>query len=113
MVTAAGPNMMPVLREYSLPTFIEYVDKFDYQLEVMSLEEDSMARKTDLAKSARWQKISIMRDALIKSEVVAWFDADIMICRKDEDIAGHLRVDDYQGFVLHKVPAENRINPNS
>ena len=113
IITAAGPNMMPLLSKYSLPTFVEYANTFDYDLRVIPLEKDSMDRKADLAKSARWHKISIMRDALTNSKVVIWLDADIMICRNDEDIISNLEPHDYQGFVLHDVPAENRINPNS
>ena len=113
LVTAVGPNMVPVLERYSLPTFETYANTHGYDVSVVSLAGDSMQRKDEAAKAARWRKIGIMRDALMRSEVAVWFDADVMINRFDEDIVSHLGQQDYQGFVLHHVPAEDRINPNS
>lgn len=113
LVTAAGPNMMPVLQNHSLPTFKKFADKQGYDIRVTELPSDSLARKDPQAKNARWQKMAILRDALATNDIAVWLDADILIRRFDEDIADHLAETDYQGLVLHKVPAENRINPNT
>jgi hypothetical protein len=113
LVSAAGPNMAPILDSYSLPTFNQYASKNNYSVYIERLETDSLARKDEHAKRARWKKISIMREALMQNDIVVWFDADILIRRFDEDLALYLRPNDYQGLVLHSVPAENRINPNT
>lgn len=113
LVTAAGPNMMPILQNYSLPTFKKFADAHDYKVKVIELPSDSLARKDSQAKNARWQKMAILRDALTTNDIAVWLDADILIRRFDDDVASHLKETDYQGFVLHDVPAENRINPNT
>lgn len=105
--------MLPLLHKYSLPTFEKFANNNGYIVEVVELPRDDLARKSKEAREARWQKMSIMRNALERNDLAVWFDADVMICRYDEDIAGHLQESDYQGFVLHDVPAENRINPNT
>lgn len=113
LVTAAGPNMLPVLRQYTLPAFERFAEAQQYQVQVEELAVDSLARKNDAAKHARWHKIELLRQALARHEVVAWFDADVLIRRFDDDPAMHLRDDAFQGLVLHAVPAERRINPNT
>lgn len=113
LVTAAGPNMMSVLEEFSLPTFERFAQEHRYDVEVTELYDDSLARKDAQAKEARWQKINIVRKALSNSALVVWLDADVLIKRFDEDIADNLSEVSYQGLVLHDVPAENRINPNT
>jgi hypothetical protein len=113
LVTAAGPNMMPVLEEYTLPTFKEFARINNYNIEVTPLTTDSLLRKHDAAKKARWQKIEIMRRALRNSDVVAWFDADVIITKSNRDIIDDAEAEDFQGLVIHEVPAESRINPNT
>ena len=113
LITAAGPNMMPVLEGYSLPAFKRFADEHGYTVHVEKLAENSAARKSKAAKEARWQKIRLMRQALEDNDVAVLFDADVLICRFDQDIADNLAPSDYQGLVLHDVPAEQRINPNT
>ena len=113
IVTAAGPNMLPVLTRFSLPSFSWFAERQGYTVQVTHLQQDDTVRKSDSAKRARWQKLSIIRGALEQSKVVVWFDADVIICRNDTDILESLGPTDYQGLVLHSVPSENRINPNT
>lgn len=113
MVTAVGPNMSDILTKYSLPTFQHYADAQGYDVHVEQLDEDCTTRKSDAAKAARWQKMDILRRVLHGSDLAVWFDADVLVARSDEDIADNLRDGDFQGVVLHDVPAEDRINPNT
>jgi hypothetical protein len=113
LVTAAGPNMIPVLEQFTLPSFEKFAEVNDYSINVTQLAADSLLRKHIAAKQARWQKIEIIRKALHHNDVVAWFDADIVITRSDTDILEDIGNDDFQGLVLHDVPAESRINPNT
>lgn len=113
LVTAAGPNMMPILDRFSLPTFERFADRHGYQIHVEELLTDDTARKSDAAKAARWQKVGLMRRILEANDVAVWFDADVLICRSDTDIASHIKPGYFQGLVLHSVPAENRVNPNT
>lgn len=105
--------MLPILEEFSLPTFQRFADQHNYEVHVEVLPTDCLTRKSPVAKAARWQKMGLLRRLLQNNDVAVWFDADILICRGDEDIATHLGPDDFQGMVLHSVPAENRTNPNT
>jgi hypothetical protein len=114
LVTAAGPNMMPVLVGHALPSFERYAAAQGYEVKVEALANDSAARKDEAAKAARRQKIDIIRGALRVSDIALWVDADAIITRKDQDVADELRNDSFQGLVLHNVPTEgNRTNPNT
>ena len=105
--------MWPVLQKYTLPSFQRYGVVQGYNVTAHQLATDSRARKDLAAKQARWQKIRIIRQSLQKSSMVVWFDADVVILRTDQDIAIHLKPTDFQGLVMHQVPAEDRINPNT
>ncbi len=111
IVTAAGPNMREVLDRYTLPSFIRFADRYKYEVQVNYLETDGLSRKGSEVRKARWQKINLIKQALLKHSIVLWLDADTMICRDDEDVP--LEPTDYQGLVLHHVPSEGRVNPNT
>ncbi len=113
IVTAAGPSMSSVLTGIALPAFSAFAEQHGYKMQVNYLSEDDAERKSELARSARWQKIRIVRSALEQNDVVVWFDADVLVCRTDRDILEHLRDSDYQGLVMHTVIKEDRTNPNT
>ena len=113
IVTAAGPSMFPVLTKLSLPSFVSFAERHDYRIQAIYVTEDDGNRWSDVAKSVRWQKLCFIRSVLEQSDVVVWFDADVLICRTDEDILDSLDATDYQGLVLHSIPMENRTNPNT
>jgi hypothetical protein len=113
LVTAAGPMMTPLLRNYSLPSFQAFGRAQGYETIAHSSIQDSHERQSAIGRGARWAKIDLLRKALRQSDVGLWVDADVIICRTDEDIANLLRPDSFQGLVLESVPSQNRINPNT
>ena len=113
IVTAAGPNMAPILTAISLPSFASFAMRHSYKMQVTYVPEDDADRWSAIAKSVRWQKLRLIRSALEQSDVVVWFDADVLVCRTDIDILDSLDATNYQGLVLHSVPSENRTNPNT
>ena len=113
IVTFAGPNMRPFLDAFSLPSFKRFADRHNYMLQVTYPERDDADRRTSFAKEVRWGKLSLIRSALEQNDVVLWLDADVLLCRFDTDIIDSLGNDDFQGLVLHSVPFENRISPNT
>lgn len=112
LVTAAGPLMAPLL-QYSLPTFRQYGEAQGYDVVAERIEQDSSQWHSKNGREARWAKLGILRRVLENSDIAAWFDADIIICRDDEDISGHLRDDSFQALTMEQVPSENRLNPNT
>ena len=104
--------MMPVL-DLSLPSFTSFADRHGYTLQVSHVSADDADRWSATAKRVRWEKVSIIQSTLEQSDVVVWLDADVLLCRTDTDILDSLGAYDYQGLVLHSVPFENRITPNT
>lgn len=108
----AGPNMKPVL-DLSLPLFSEFADRHGYTLQVSHVSADDADRWSTTAKAVRWQKVSFIESILKQNDFVVWFDADVLLRRIDTDILDSLDASDYQGLVLHSVPFEKRITPNT
>jgi hypothetical protein len=104
--------MQQVLEEVSLPAFEQYADRWGYDVQPTLLQRDGSGAD-GAAQAAKWQKIQLLRNALMCHELVVWFDADVLIQRDDEDIADHLHPEHFQAMALEQVPAEHRINPNT
>jgi hypothetical protein len=112
IVTAAGPAMREVLHDLALPTFHRYAQRWGYHVRAVDLVVDGQG--TDLgARQAKWAKLRLLRQALAQYRLALWLDADVLLLRQDEDVAGHLRSGDFQGLVLERVPREQRVNPNT
>lgn len=112
VLTAAGPTMRRTMHELALPTFQRFADEWDYDVRVVDLDSDG-AGASALAQRAKWEKVSLLRDALRAYPVALWLDADVLVVRTDEDIAGHLHDDHFQALAIEHVPAEHRVNPNT
>jgi hypothetical protein len=112
LLTAAGPQMRGVMCDLALPTFHRYAAHWGYDVLAVDLPADGVGADP-AARRAKWQKIQLIRDALIYSPVVVWLDADVLLLRDDEDIVGHLHPGHFQALALEQVPAEHRINPNT
>lgn len=112
VLTAAGPNMRRTMHELALPTFRRFAEEWDYDVRVVDLDSDG-AGASALAQRAKWEKVSLLRDALRAYPVALWLDADILVVRTDEDIAGHLHDDHFQALAIEHVPSEHRVNPNT
>jgi hypothetical protein len=113
ILTAAGPNMHGMLHDYSLPTFKAYAKKWGYGVEAHELQIDGDGND-DAAKKAKWAKLGLMEKALESSaDIIVWIDADVLIMRHDEDIAGHLLPGTFQALTYEMVPTEHRISPNT
>lgn len=114
IVTAAGPNMWPLLEDYALPSFEAYGAEQGFTVNAERLKVDGKNRSEAAPRrAAKMAKYDLLEEALSNHEVAVWFDADIVICRSDDDITSHLRDEDFQAFVLEQVPYDRRINPNA
>lgn len=112
VLTAAGPNMRRTMHELALPTFRRFADEWGYDVRAVDLDSDG-AGASALAQRAKWEKVSLLRDALTTYPLALWLDADVLVVRTDEDIAGHLHDDHFQALAIEHVPAEHRVNPNT
>jgi hypothetical protein len=114
IVTAAGPNMLPLLKNYALPTFDRLARALDGDLRSVDLATDSSEYLAEEARRARWAKMDAIEQAFSDGyEEVLWLDADTLVVRCDDDPFRYLRADDFQGFVLEHNSIEARTNPNT
>jgi len=113
IVTAASPRMWHLVERYSLPTFRRFADRFAYEVLASRLDDDGASDDRRATNATRWAKLPLLRQALESYDTVVWFDADVMICRFDDDIASHLAPDKFQAFAIEQVPQDRRINPNT
>lgn len=105
LVTAAGPQVRPLLNDLALPGFARYAARWDWQLLVEDLPEADAAPHVS--------KLRLLRQALEVFELVLWLDPETLLLRDDEDVAQHLHPDHFQALGLEHVPAEHRINPTT
>lgn len=112
VVTAAGPQMRPVLHEFALPTFRRFADRWGYAVLAEDLAGDGAGADSS-AQRAKWAKIRLLRAALVEFPLAVWLDADVLIVRDDEDIAAHLHPEHFQALAMEHVPYEHRVNPNT
>ncbi len=105
--------MSSVLTTLALPSFSAFAQAHCYKMQVNYVTEDDTDRTSETARTVRWQKLRFIRSALEQSDVVVWFDADVLVCRTDVDILDCLGDSDYQGLTLHRVVKEHRTNPNT
>jgi hypothetical protein len=113
IVSAAGPAMLPMLEQYALPSFERYADAMGYGIHVEKLDSDSSDDKNPFNRAARWAKLGVIRELLDTCDTLVWLDADVIICRQNEDIADGVHPDAFQGLALDWVPQAQRINPNT
>jgi hypothetical protein len=112
IVTAAGPTLRSVLHDHALPSFHRFAARWGYVVHAHDLDSDGAGADAS-AQSAKWKKLSFLRQALAHHPLVIWFDADVLVVRDDEDIADHLHPDHFQALALEQVPHEHRVNPNT
>ncbi len=98
IVTAAGPRMWHLLERYALPTFWRFADRFAYDVLPSFLDDDGRSEDRRATNGARWAKLPLLREAAESYDIVVWLDADVMICRFDDDIASHLAPEKFQAF---------------
>ncbi|PZS12636.1 MAG: hypothetical protein DLM57_18540 [Pseudonocardiales bacterium] len=104
--------MRDVLHDLALPSFLRYADCWGYAVHAEDLAVDGVGADR-AAQHAKWEKIRLLRQALASFPLVVWLDADVLLLRADEDIAGHLHPSHFQALALEHVPAEHRTNPNT
>jgi hypothetical protein len=112
VVTAAGPQMRPVLHDLALPTFRTWARCWGWTVLPHDLASDGVGADHG-AQSAKWAKLRLLRKALQQHPLVLWLDADVLLLGVEEDISTHLHPDSFQALALESVPAEHRVNPNT
>src|SRR3954452_16957939 len=104
--------MQAALYELALPTFRRWARRWGWAVDAVDLTADGVAADAG-AQRAKWAKIGLLRSALERAPLAMWVDADVLLLRDDEDVAGHLHRAAFQALALEHVPAEHRVNPNT
>ena len=109
VVTAAGPNMRPLLHQFALPTFA-LREPVGVPVAV-DLAHDGTAADA-CAQHAKWAKVGLMRQALrAPAGAVARRRRPAAPHRRGH--RAHLHPDHFQALALEYVPFEHRVNPNT
>ncbi|HEU0103901.1 MAG TPA: hypothetical protein VFR07_16410 [Mycobacteriales bacterium] len=90
LVTAAEPRRRDALHGLALPTFRRYADRWDYDLQAVDLPTGPTSGRGT---------VRLLRRALSEHRLVVWLDPDMLLLRRDEDVAGLLRPRSFQGLV--------------
>ena len=104
--------MRTVLHDLALPSFQRWAQGRGWDVLAEDLATDG-AGADPAAQHAKWAKVGLLRRALQRYPLVLWLDADVLLLRDDEDVAGHLHPAHFQALVLESVPSEHRVNPNT
>jgi hypothetical protein len=112
LVSAAGPSMRAALHDLALPTFRRWANRWEWEVWPVELDADGESADAG-AQRAKWAKLGLLRDALLRAPLAMWVDADVLLLRADQDVTVHLQPSAFQGLALEQVPAEHRVNPNT
>lgn len=84
----------------SSPSFIFYANRFNYDVffPCESFFSDSIK-----SKPFSWWKIELITNLLHDYDRVLWLDADVIICKFDQDINNELDNNDHFGLVVHQL----------
>lgn len=108
VITSFGTGYHSRLLSLSIPTLQLYAQNHQYDLFVPS---DSFFSETTKQLPPAWWKIDIIQYLLKQYDRVLWIDADVIICRFENDISESLDNSTDFGLVVHETP-DGQI-PNS
>lgn len=101
IIASFGTNYHSRLLALSIPTLYLYSHNHDYDLFIPN--NDFFSDETKQMPPS-WWKLDIIEHLFKNYDRVLWLDADVMICRFDEDISDSLDSDSDFGVVVHQTP---------
>lgn len=100
VITSFGIGYHKRLLALSSPTFYLYANNHNYDI---FLPSDNFFGENTKSMPPAWWKIDVIEYLLQTYDQVLWLDADVIICRFDEDISKSLNSGDF-GLVVHETP---------
>ena len=100
VLTSFGFGNQTNLLTVSCPTFFKYSQKHNYDIFIPN--ENFFSEKTK-ERHYSWWKIELISKLFEKYDRILWIDADVVICRFEEDIMNDLSDDSHVGMVVHKT----------
>ena len=100
-ITSFGIGEHRSLLSLSIPTFYLYAQNHGYDL--FCPDTTFFSNKTQTMPPA-WWKIDLIQYLFNNYDQVLWIDADVIICRFEEDIANYVGSQYDFGVVVHETP---------
>lgn len=108
VITSFGVGYHNRLLSLAIPTFYLYAKNHGYDL---FIPDDNFFSLQTRQLPPAWWKIDVITHLLKTYDIVLWLDADVIICRFDEDIANSLDNHNDFGLVVHET-SDGQV-PNS
>jgi hypothetical protein len=100
VLTTFGFGPQEQLLEVAIPTFYKYAQKHNYDV---FIPNESFFATTTKTRHYSWWKIELISKLFESYDKILWIDADVVVCRFDQDIMNELSVDSHVGMVVHKT----------
>lgn len=101
VIVSFGVGEHKRLLSLAIPTFYLYAHNHNYDVFLPS--NDFFSNKTKENPPA-WWKLDVIEYLFNTYDQILWLDADVIICRFDEDIMNNLDNDSDFGMVVHETP---------
>lgn len=107
VITSFGVGEHSRLLALAVPTFYLYANNHNYDL---FLPGNNFFSDKSKAYAPAWWKLDVIEYLLNMYDQVLWIDADVIICRFEEDISSQIN-DQYDfGAVVHETPDGQIVN---
>lgn len=107
VLTSFGTGYHSRLLSLAIPTFYRYANLHNYD---MFLPNNTFFSNTTKELPPSWWKLDLIEYLLNIYDQVLWLDADVIICKFDEDISDTMNNNYDFGAVVHETP--DGIVPN-
>ena len=107
VITSFGVGPHTSLLSLSVPTLYLYADNHNYDIFLPS--NDFFSEKSK-ANPPSWWKLDVIEYLFNTYDQVLWLDADVIICRFEEDISVKVNSKDDFGAVVHETPDGQILN---
>ena len=101
VITSFGINEHRDLLALSIPTLYLYSQNHKYDL---FIPNDSFFSLETKVMPPSWWKLDIIEYLFQSYDQVLWIDADVLICRFDQDISNDIDMNSDFGVVVHETP---------
>lgn len=100
VITSIGDGYHSRLLGLSVPTMYLYAHNHNYDV---FLPSNSFFSEQTKQLPCSWWKLDVIEYLLQDYDQVLWLDADVMVCRFEEDISGHMDKNSHFGLVVHET----------
>src|SRR5581483_11767009 len=88
---------------FSEPTWRQYAHLHGWEIRIHHDEPPSdQPTERERRQQRKLHKLALLKEHLAQTDLLLWLDADTMFLRYEQDIAGSLYAEDFQGLILEQ-----------